>query len=284
MLGLKFVFSVSLVLSPIQSVYAKSNLTSAPSKLLLRVLNKKSQKIQLKDLKSLRGLIGKTNLKYLAKGSHSYSRKIFKVYRDNDDIIVEDEKSEMSIRLKLSFGKDVIYTHFDGQKFDLSKKSNVSKILKKIRSKYRPSSSARNPSILSCGKSSILLSILLCSSSNAMAADDWFFLGGMAVLGIGIAIGLVMLGKSLSKTEHKVEVGDSQHDVNVQGIRDTAHTVEVNGVSDTQHTVSANSSLSLGGQGFESLDGVLQGVRGAISEGTEGLIPNAVKGSSGAIE
>ena len=174
--------------------FAQSSSLSSTPRILVRLVNNKTQSLSTDSLENLESYIRKSDYKRLAKVSEYYSQDTFLVKRNGDTISVI--QGDTTIKFHAVFKKGKIITVFNNKIYDLNKSSHVKRAIKDIQKRYN-----KTVSIDLHAPTGLHLFNFAHAKGNG-----WFIVGGMAILAIGIAIGLSRLGEAVSDTNHTVDV------------------------------------------------------------------------------
>lgn len=159
-------------------------------------------------IKNYANVLPKEMYQRLLKLSHNVEDIGFSVDRNGNEMILNNDKQMLKINFLGS--ADHLTILFEGEHYDFAKPKSVERLLSKLEA-----------NILGTGKSAMTSPFFkMCPAlgilgfADASQASNWFFVGGMAILGIAIAYAAYKFGNSIKKTEHKIsahgEVGLDQ--------------------------------------------------------------------------
>lgn len=221
---------------------------------LKRLLVNKPQSLGVGDLKSLKGVLSNKQYKKLVNLGKNFSDEDFDVNRSGNTIRLS--RGSKKLELEMIFAKQEILTKFNGKLYNLNKEKDFERALRDIRITFLKK---KNKSASFFSNPVNFLSLVFINTYEAEAMGGWFFMGGMAALGIGIALGLSKLGKSLKNTKHEVVAsGTVKGDVDVSG----NVTADANIKTENQVNVDGKVLVDTNGDGIvNSLDSMAEEIK-----------------------
>lgn len=156
------------------------------------------------DIRHYSAILPKDIYQRMLKLARSVDDRGFSVERNANEMILNN--GVQNFKLSFSGPADDLKLVFDGNTYNFSKEGTLEDLVKKLEKDIQGTQTSSH-NVLPFFKVCSLLGVLGMSQDSM--ATNWFFVGGMAILGVAIAYAAYKFGKSIQKTKHTVNTNSS---------------------------------------------------------------------------